>query len=373
MILAFVMKMSPFSFVRRCLHASLLTAWLLACGTASAAERPLRVAASFSILADLVTQVGGPRIQVQSLVGPEQDAHVFRPRPSDVAQLREAALIVMNGAGFDPWMTRLIESSETRAPVLVLTRGLALRAAEDEAFGQKQEAREHEHEHEHEHDQHHEREHGHGDAHHGDAYGGMHEADSGARTERPSERTRADAHLHGPIDPHAWQDPRNVVAMVNEIVQALAQVDPDHADEYRQRADEYIGNLQALDAEIERELARIPAEQRRVITSHAAMAYFGARYGIEFIGAQGLSTASEPSAGEIAALVRQARQGGIRAVFFEGVSSSSLLEQVAREAGLSLGGRLYTDTLSTAEGPAPTYIDMMRHNTISLVKALVPQ
>ena len=172
-------------------------------------------------------------------------------------------------------------------------------------------------------------------------------------------------------DPHAWQDLANGRIAVANIARALAAADPAHADDYGRRAEAYDRELAALDRHIRGRLDAFPANRRKVITSHDAFQYFGRAYGIEFYAPVGLSTDSEPSAGEVAALVRQMQAEGIRVLFVENITDPRLVEQLAREAGAVVGGRLYSDSLSGPTGPAPTYLDMFRHNVGEIAKAVL--
>ena len=172
-------------------------------------------------------------------------------------------------------------------------------------------------------------------------------------------------------DPHAWQDLANGRLDVANIARALAAADPAHADVYRRRAETYDRALAALDRDIRDRLETVPADRRKVITSHDAFQYFGRAYGIDFLAPVGLSTESEPSAGAVAALVRQMRDEGIHALFVENVTDPRLVEQLAREAGAVIGGRLYSDSLSGPTGPAPTYLDMFRHNVGEISRAVL--
>ena len=322
------------------LHAwlcSLLCAFVL---TAARAE-PVHVVASFSILADIVSQVGGEHVRVTALVGAEQDAHVFQPRPSDAALVAKADLVVINGLGFEGWIERFIQSTGYRGPLRVAAEGVAAmsgRTADGHRHGAtgSHAARPHGHEHD------------------------------------PHHHAHAGAPGGEPPDPHAWQNPLNVAVYARNVAAALAEVDPGHADAYRGNAERYARQLHELDAWIAETLAAIPPARRKVITSHAAMGYFGARYGVTFLAPQGLSTASEPSAREVAALIRQIRAEGVSALFLESVTNAALLRQIAAEAGVALGGRLYSDALSAPGGVAPTYLQLMRHNVQSLAATMRP-
>ena len=278
--------------------------------SASAADR-IAVVASFSILGDLVSMVGGDRVELRTLVGPDQDAHAFEPRPTEIQSLARARLIVLNGLGFEGWMNRLSEMAGYKGATLVASRGIKFRQMEDE--------------------------------------------------DHPGRRTD---------DPHAWQDPRNVIEYVRNIAAVLGEIDPAGAAIYRDNSRRYIAALQALDAWIAEQYASVPKAKRRLITSHDAFAYHAARYGIEFIAPQGVSTDSEPSAKEISALIRQIKREKIKALFMENMSNPRLLEQLAKDAGVAPCGKLYADALSRTDGPAPTYLKMMRYNVEQILLGL---
>ncbi|MCM2504658.1 metal ABC transporter substrate-binding protein [Aureimonas altamirensis] len=301
-----------------------------------AAAEPIKVVASFSILADMTREIGGDAVEVQPLVGPDGDAHVFQPSPADTRKLADADLVVMNGLGFEGWMPRLVEASGYAGKTVVASTGVVELKSEEHD--------EHEHEHGHAHD--HDHDHGHEDA-------ASHEG-----------------HDHGPIDPHAWQDLSNGVVYARNIADGLAEADPANAEGYRQRAAAYVAEMQALDAEVKAELATIPQDRRKVVTSHDAFGYFARAYGVEFIAPEGVSTESEASAADVAAIISQIRAEGITGVFVESITNSRLIEQIARETDAHVGGTLYSDALSDASGPAPTYLDMFRNNTRKILDAL---
>lgn len=300
---------------RRIAIAAILLAGL---ATPAAAQEKLRIVATFSILADLVKNVGGDRIEVTSLVPPNGDAHVYSPSPADARTLSEARIVFTNGLGFEGWLARLVKSSATRADVVTVSKGIA---------PLKMPARGHAHGH------------GHG-------------------------------HSHGSGDPHAWQSVANVKIYVANIRDALIAKDPANRGVYETNAAAYLGQLDQLDSEVRETVARIPAERRRVITTHDAFGYFRAAYGVEFIAPQGVSTDSEASAKEVARIITQIRKQKIPAVFLENVSDPRLLKRIADETGARVGGTLYSDALTGEKGDAPTYIDMMRHNIRTLSAAL---
>jgi zinc/manganese transport system substrate-binding protein len=276
---------------------------------ASVAAGPLRVVASFSILADMVRQVGGDAVLVEALVGPDGDVHVYEPRPKDLHTLLASRLLVRNGLGLEGWMDRLTGATGFRGTVVVAA-------------------------------------------------------------EKVTPRTMQEAGGAIAIDPHAWQDPRNAVLYVQAISEALASVDAPHAASYRDGAARYATQIEETDAWIAARLGPIPPGQRRIITTHDAFGYYGTRYAIEFLSAEGISTEFEPSAKAITALVRQIEREKVRAVFIENMTSPKMAEMLARETGAVLGGTVYSDALSPPDGPAATYLEMMRHNTTLFATAL---
>ena len=171
-------------------------------------------------------------------------------------------------------------------------------------------------------------------------------------------------------DPHAWQNPLNVVVYAGNIVQALTRLDPAGTAVYKRNGDAYIAALKQLDGWAAAQIGAIPAAKRRIITSHDAFHYFGAHYGVEFIAPQGMSTDSEPSAKEVAGMIRQMKKEGIKAVFIENMTSPKLLQQISREAGVEAGGKLYSDALSAPGGVASDYLAMMRYNVGQILTGL---
>lgn len=294
--------------------------------TAMAADK-LPVVASFSILGDIVAQVGGDRVSVSTLVGPDQDAHVFQPAPDNLKTVARARLVVVNGLGFEGWMERLVQSAGYRGDIVVASNGIAVRERDEDHA---------------DHDDH---------AHHDEHAG----------------------HQHGKNDPHAWQNPLNVVVYVRNIVAALGKTDPSGAAIYKKNGDAYIAQLNELDRWAAAQFASIPDARRKVITSHDAFEYFGAHYKVRFLAPQGVSTDSEPSARDVAQLIRQIKKEKIRAVFIENMSNPKLMQQISKEAGATLGGKLYADALSKSDGPAPTYLLLMRYNIGQLLAQLKMQ
>ena len=319
---------------RRAFPTAVAAALLLSLAGPGAArsEGPVPVVASFSILGDMVKRIGGEHVAVTTLVGADGDTHVYQPTPADAQAVSGAKFLVVNGLQFEGWLDRLIDASDFRGVRVVATEGIEPIAYEDGAD--------------------------------------THDGDRGAGHDEHAGGDGHGGHDHGVFDPHAWQSLRNAVVYVDNIAAALSGADPKNAGVfYRNRAD-YVAEIVALDAEIREIVAGLPAASRTVVTSHDAFRYFGRDYGLTFIAPQGLSTESEASARDVASLIQQIRDRGIRAVFIENIGDPRLLERIADESGAVVGGTLYPGALSGPDGPAPTYLDMMRHNATTLARAL---
>ena len=286
------------------------TALCLVINSAQAAEK-LPVTASFSILGDLVRVVGGDKVSVTTLVGADEDAHRFEPKPQDAKNLLKSKLLFVNGLGFEPWTQKLVKSAGYTGQTVVVTQSVKARFM-PAAKGASQET-----------------------------------------------------------DPHAWQNPSYVMLYVRNIAAALAQADPANASFYQTNSLAYAKELQTLDADAKAQFAAIAADKRKVITSHDAFGYFGAHYGIRFLAPQGMSTEAEPSAKQVAQFIRQIQTEKTRAVFIENMSSPKLLSQLSKDAGVTVGGTLYVDALSAASGPADSYLKLMRHNVAQLAAGML--
>lgn len=280
-----------------------------------------KAVATFSILGDLVRNVGGDRIDLSVLVGPDGDSHVYSPSPADARALKDADIVFENGLNFEGWMERLINSSGTKARVVIASNGV--RAFEEEE--------------DHEHD---------------------------------TDKHAAHNHDHHTTDPHAWQSVPNVKVYIANIRDGLISADPDGKEIYDANASSYLASLEALDADIRKAVEAIPQEKRKIITTHDAFGYFAREYGLEFIAPQGVSSDTEASARDVANIIRQIKQEKITALFVENISDPRLMERIARETGVKVGERVYSDSLSSADGPAGTYLDMMRHNLKAFAAAL---
>jgi len=268
------------------------------------AQDRLEVVASFSILADFVREVGGERVDVTTLVGANGDVHVYTPAPQDAKKVADARLLIINGLGLEGWLPRLLQSSGSKAPIVVASDGIT------------------------------------------------------------------PLKLGSQADPHAWQSVENAKVYVKNIRNALVQADAADADDFRRNADRYLAELDALEAEVQSEIEKIPPERRKVISTHGAFGYFARSYGVEFIAPSGVSTEAEPSARDVAAIIARIKRDKIPSVFLENISDERLMRRISEETGATVGGTLYSDSLTGEKGVAPTYIAMVRHNIKALSSAL---
>jgi len=269
--------------------------------------RPL-VVTTISILADLNREVAGDHVVVESLVEIGGDPHTYEPVPFDAGKISDADLILRNGLGLEHWLDTLIDASSVPRPVTTVTDGIQPLTI------------------------------------------------AGAGSDP---------------DPHLWMDPVAVRRYVDTISSALSDLDPAHAEDFRRNARRYRQRLDRLDEFVAVQLSTIPAEQRRLVTTHDAFRYFGQRYGLEVAGTiWSVSTEREPSATEVATLVDTVRSQGVPAVFVETTINPDLMQQVARDAGVAVGPPLYGDSLGEPGSGADTYLGMMRANTAALVTGL---
>ncbi|MEO0959373.1 MAG: zinc ABC transporter substrate-binding protein [Pseudomonadota bacterium] len=361
--------------------ASVAAALSITQPVAAWADEPIPVVVTFSILGDMVERIGGVHIAVTTLVGPDGDAHVYQPTPQAARVVSEADILFMNGLEFEGWLERLAEAADFGGDLVVATTGIeAIEFGEhgDEHGDHGDEHAEHddhgdEHAEHGEHDEHGE-EHASHDDH--DEHGEEH-AEHDDHKEHGDEHAGHDdhgdehaGHDHGAFDPHAWQSLEHAVTYVDNIAAALAKADPDNAGDYYANRASYVAEIEALAAEVSAMMEALPEDRRTVVTSHDAFGYFAESYGITFEAPQGLSTESEASAADVAALITQIREEGISAVFIESITDNRLMQQIANETGAIVGGTLYSDALSGEDGPAATYLDMMRHNATTISQAL---
>ena len=268
------------------------------------AQQKVDIAASTTVLADLARNVGGDRVNVASLVGPNGDIHSYVPSPADAKNLADAKLVILNGLGLEGSTAQFMRSAAKGAKVLVASDGIT------------------------------------------------------------------PLRLGNSPDPHAWQSVANAKTYVANIRDALIAVDPADKAVFEANAAVYLRQLDALDAEVKAAIATIPPQRRKLVTTHDAFGYLGTAYGVEFIAPHGVSTEAEASARDVAQIIAQIRAQKIPAVFLENVTDPRLLARIAHESGARIGGTLYSDALTDANGPAPTYVEMMRHNVKELVGAL---
>ncbi|PWE43108.1 metal ABC transporter substrate-binding protein [Pseudomonas prosekii] len=273
---------------------------------AAAAEK-LQVVTSFSILADMTQQVGGEHIQISNMVGADADAHTYEPTPDDAKALLNAKLIIKNGLGFEPWLDRLVTSTETTAPVISASHGVIPRSLDEDG--------------------------------------------------------------ETVPDPHAWHNLANSELYIANITKALIAADPANRADYQRNSQAYLKQIYSLLAEAKAKLGSLPPGNRKIVTSHDAFGYLGQAYGIDFMAPQGLSTERDPSAAEVAALITQIRQAKVKALFMENIKDARLLKQIADESGAKIGGTLYSDALA-ASGPASTFAGLFEYNLNTLYDAL---
>ena len=287
---------------------------LASCSSGTDIAQKPTVIVSFSVLGDIVENITGDTITVQTLVGANSDAHAYEPTPQDGAALANAAAVVTIGLQFEPWLDELYRASGSRAPIITSSAGIP-------AFG----------------------------------------ATNGSSESHTNES-----------DPHIWHDAKNVIAMVGTIRDALSSAMPDHAATFATNSAAYIAQLQQLDADIVSIVAQIPPDNRKLVTNHDTFGYFARRYGFTIVGTVlGVSTeGSDPSATAIVRLAADIRTSAVPAIFVENMSNSALIENVAREAGVIIAPPLYTDALGDSGSEGATYIGMMRYNVATMKTAL---
>ena len=278
---------------------------------APAAPEKVRVVTTMAILADFVRNMGGDRVEVRSIVDPGADVHSFQPTPGDSVAISRAKLIVSNGRGLDAFLDPVIDAAKS-------SDALHIVAAEGIEFSAPAEAED---------------------------------------SDPEDERGR-----HGEGDPHLWLNPLNAVRYVERIRDGLAQVDPEGVEEYRAGAEAYASALRALDGEIARALEAVPTERRHLVTFHDAFGHFADRYGWE-VAAFVKGDAGEVTPEAVVVVLDRIVEQGIPMVFAEPQFSSDVLHSAASDAGVGVG-TIYSDVL---DGPASTYLDMMRFNLRSLL------
>lgn len=277
----------------------------------------LRVVATTSFVAEVLSEVGGDEINLTMLLPLGADPHSYEPTPQDVRTLAGAHVVFINGLGLEVFLERMLEAAGGQAVAVSLSEGI-----EPLTLGE----------------------------------GTDHEADE---------------HEHGGLDPHVWLDPLNMVHWAENAASALAALDPERAEGYRQRAAAYTARLLALDERIRAEVETLRPEARRLVTDHEELGYFAARYGFEVVGAviPAYSSAAEATAQDLASLVSTIRELRVPAVFVSSAVNPALAARVAQDTGTRLV-TLYAHSLTAASGPAPTYVDLMEYNVRAIVSGL---
>ncbi|PBB18919.1 zinc ABC transporter substrate-binding protein AztC [Mesorhizobium sp. WSM4313] len=306
---------------RAALALSVIT--LSAFATSSAFAAPLKVVASFTVIADFAKNVGGDRVNITTIVGPDGDAHVYEPSPADAVAMAKADVVLVNGLHFEGFLQRLVDASATKAAIVTLTKGVTPIDFKPEFA----------------------------------------DADAAEGAGTGSGKTVT--------DPHAFQSIANAKIYVKNIADAFCAADSAGCDSYKANAAAYTAKLDGLEGEVKAAIQSIPQAKRVVITSHDAFGYFEHEYGLTFLAPEGISTESEPSAADVAKLVSQVKQDKAAAIFVENITNPRLIEQIAGETGIKVGGTLYSDALSGSDGPASTYVDMMRNNITQIKGAIL--
>lgn len=314
--------------VLRMLRWSIL-GWMLVMGLAgctaaapeAAGEGQLQVVATTSIVADVVSQVGGDAVEVATLLPLGADPHAYTPTPQDLRMLNQADMIFINGLGLEEALMPVLETLDSGAPVVSVNAGVdPLALADDHA----------------------------GDADH-------------------------EEHA-GEGDPHTWFDVANVILWTGTIRDALSELDPAHASDYAAAAEQYSTMLIALDQELRARIETLPPDRRKLVSDHAEFNYFARAYGFEVVGTviPSLSTMAQPSAQELAALQDQIRAEGVPAIFVGTAVNPGVAQQIAHDVGIEVV-TLYTGSLSEPDGPAANYPDLMRYTVDRIVTALAAE
>lgn len=313
------------NFLRTTFFAFVILAFIVACAPSSVTQTPqtkLRVVAVESFLADIAQNVAGERVQVQALMPLGLDPHGFQPTPQDVRQVADSHVLIVNGAGFEEFLDKLLENAEGERLVIEASKGLKMREVRE--------------------------------------------------GEIVHQETLADDEEQHEGDPHFWLDPTQVIRYVENIRDGLTQADPEGAAIYKANAAQYIQELNALDARIKIQVETIPDANRKLVTDHDTFGYFADRYGFEIVGmiVPSFSTADSTSAQELARLIDAIRATDAKAIFLDASTNPQVAEQIARETGARVITGLYSHSLSQPNGPAPTYIQMLEYNTQKIVEAL---
>ena len=287
-------------------------AGLVAALPVQAADR-IKVAATFSVIGDMLANVGGDHLAIATIVGPGGDSELYQPTAADVATVARSRAVFSNDLNeeFEPWLQALLQQARFQGSKVVVSRGVPTLVSEEE-------------------------------------------------------HPVSGRQLPAAIDQHAWLDPRNGVIYVRNIAQALARLDPAHAADYRARAAAYTKQIQAVDEWARQEMAAVPSGKRRVLVSHDSLQYIAKAYDIVLVSVNGWTNKSEPSAAELEKLAQQIRAEHTRALFLDSITDPRAMQRIAGETGAVIAGTLYADALSPAAGEAGSYIEMLRHDVQTL-------
>jgi ABC-type Zn uptake system ZnuABC Zn-binding protein ZnuA len=333
--------------------------WLLLIGLlivlpAAAQDVQLSVVATTTILADVAQNVGDNLVNLSSLLPPDADAHAYEPTADDAARLAQADMLLTVGAGYEAFLSGLLENAGGEVNTIEVSRGLEIlplglvghddeHEGEEEhlgVFGEGLECEAHHHEE--------------------------------GEEEHEEEEYEEGEHEHGGCDPHLWMNPQNVIGWVNNIVDAFTAADPGNAPTYRVNGDAYIAQLEALDTEIEQIVSVVPEDRRVLVTNHEFMGYFADHYGFEVVATvlPGGTTGGEVDPQALAALIALVREKQVPAIFAEVSANPQIAEVIASESGVAVVTSLYSEALGDASSPASTYIDFMRYNAQTIADAL---
>jgi zinc/manganese transport system substrate-binding protein len=301
--------------VRGLLADPLAVLVIVLCATPAPAADTIKVAATFSVIGNMVANVAGDHVELATIVGPGGDTELHQPTMADGKTVAEARVLFVNGLNdeFEPWLEPLLRQTEFKGTKVVVSRGARTLTADEE-------------------------------------------------------HTVAGKPMPAAIDQHAWLDPKNGLIYVKNIADALIRADPANAADYRKRAAAYTKDIKAVDAWARTEMASVPAAKRRMITSHDSLGYLAHAFGIMLISINGWTNKVEPSAAELARLTDQIKREHVRALFLDSITDPRAMQRIAQETGAAIGGTLYGDALSEPGGEADSYLAMLRHD-ISVLKA----
>lgn len=280
---------------------------LLATTLVATSQDKIRVVSSASIFQDMAMNIGGDKIETFTIVPIGGDPHLYEPKPSDAQLVKSADIILVNGLTFEGWINKLIDNSGTTAKIYTITEGVNVLKSEK---------------------------------------------------------------YKNAADPHAWMDASNGLKYIENIKAALIEIDPTNAVFYTANYEKYKAELSALDKYITVEINKIPEEKRMLVTSHDAFAYYGKKYNIRLNALKGISTEAETQTSDMIRVAKAIRESGVPAIFIESTINPQVIQQIARDNNVKIGGELFADSIGAEDSEGPTYIKMLKQNTDVIVKAL---